>query len=105
MNEPESPPPAKTPPADYHRTPSRSFWPEPDEYAEAKAALGAQGRFVNDYLRACLRWLNASPEAALETLQSHWPPPRRPGRPRGRGAAAPPGSPAEQAGSADQGQA
>ncbi|MGH4017873.1 MAG: hypothetical protein ACRDT0_01240 [Pseudonocardiaceae bacterium] len=31
---------------------------------------------------ACLRWLNHSPAAALDTLGPHWPPPRRPGRPR-----------------------
>ncbi|MFD4196711.1 hypothetical protein [Amycolatopsis thermoflava] len=80
MTDPNSSP--DVPPADYHRTPSKSFWPDPDEYATAKAALGERGRYVSDYLRASLRFLNHSPDAALETLREHWPPPRRPGRPR-----------------------
>jgi hypothetical protein len=74
--------PEDTPPADYHRTPSKSFWPEPDEYATAKATLSEHGRYISDYLRASLRFLNHSPEHALDTLSEHWPPPRRPGRPR-----------------------
>lgn len=69
-------------PADYHRGTARSFWPDEDEYAAAKTALGQRGRYISDYLRACLRWLTADPSTALETLREHWPPPRRPGRPR-----------------------
>ena len=84
--EPAPPPTPQVdaPPADYHRTKSRSFWPDPDEYTDAKKTLDEHGRYVSDYLRACLRWLNATPTDALETLREHWPPPRQPGRPRRR---------------------
>lgn len=80
MTEPK--PPADAPPPDYHRTPTRSFWPDLDEYNQAKDALGERGRYVSDFLRACLSWFNHSPAAALDVLGKHWPEPRRPGRPR-----------------------
>lgn len=64
-----------------HAQPQRSFRPEPDEYAAAKAQLTGRGRHVGAYLRACLRWLDSDPDTALDTLAPHWPTPRTPGRP------------------------
>jgi hypothetical protein len=65
----------------HHRQPQRSWRPDPDEYDKAKAQLGARGRSVSAYLRACLRWLNRDPDGALDALEADWPPPRPTGRP------------------------
>ncbi|KAA2245896.1 hypothetical protein F0L68_41160 [Solihabitans fulvus] len=65
-----------------HGQKQRSWRPEPDEYADAKAALNARGRSMSAYLRACLRWLNSDPDAALAALSPVWPEPRLTGRPR-----------------------
>lgn len=67
-----------------HGQPQHSWRPEPGEYAHAKASLHARSRTMSSYLRACLRWLNRDPEAALATLAPFWPQPRPTGRPRGR---------------------
>lgn len=64
-----------------HRHDQKSWWPEPDEYAAAKDVLQNRGYNMTAYLRACVRWLDAEPDAALATLAAHWPPPRPRGRP------------------------
>jgi hypothetical protein len=66
---------------DPHTQRQRTFRPDPGEYAAAQAHLAARGRHVGDFLRACLRWINRDPDAALATLQPLWPDPRPPGRP------------------------
>lgn len=50
--------------------------PDPDEIQPATAVLHDRDATVTEYLRACLRWLNADPGAAMATLAEHWPPPR-----------------------------
>jgi hypothetical protein len=67
-----------------HRHPSHGFRPDPGEYAAARDRLQARGRTVGAYLRACLRWLNHDPDAALAALAGNWPEPRQSGRPRRR---------------------
>lgn len=67
--------------SDPHRAPQRTWRPEPDEYDEAKRLLSARGHELTQFLRACVRWLRADPEAALAVLASHWPEPRPRGRP------------------------
>jgi hypothetical protein len=64
-----------------HSATVRNFRPDEDEYAPAMGELDSRGRHMTDYLRACLRWLKADPDAALAALAPHWPPPRRYGRP------------------------
>jgi hypothetical protein len=82
-----------------HSAPARQFRPDQAEHAPAKAELEARGRNVSDYLRACLRWLQADPDAALATLAPHWPPARPYGRPHlassGEGHREPPAQPGE----------
>ena len=46
----------------------QEFRPDEGEYAAAKAQMGARDRTMNDYLRACLRWLDKDPGGALATL-------------------------------------
>lgn len=58
----------------------RSFRPDPADYARAQEDLRKRQRRIGDFLRACLAWLHADPDAALAALDPHWPPPR----PRGR---------------------
>lgn len=77
---------------DYHRMTTRSWRPEPDYYDAAQTDLTARGFAINDFLRACLRWLRHDPAGALDTLAPHWPrplpqgrPPRRPEAGPGRG--------------------
>src|SRR5690606_41870353 len=79
-----------------HAQPWRGFRPDPDEYDAAEALLDERGASVSAYLRACLRWLQQAPEAALEAVGPHSPPPRRRGRPRAR-----PGSDESRSGQAE----
>jgi hypothetical protein len=65
-----------------HGQSAHAFRPDPAEFAPAAARLEAQGQTVGDYLRACLRWLNRDPDAALAALAADWPDPRPIGRPR-----------------------
>jgi hypothetical protein len=62
--------------SDGERLGPRSFRPDPDDYAKAQEQLRQRGRRMGDYLRACIAWLLADPDAAIEALQAHWPPPR-----------------------------
>lgn len=73
-----------------HAATGHSFRPDAAEYGPAKGELDNRGRHMTDYLRACLRWLRADPDAALATLAPHWPPPRRYGRRPHVGAGQPP---------------
>jgi len=57
------------------------FRPEPSESQPAEKLLEKRGHTMTEYLRACLLWLNADPDAALATLAPVWPEPRRKGRP------------------------
>jgi hypothetical protein len=59
----------------------RGFRPDPAEYDAAKAALDARGWHMGEFLRSCLRWLNADPSGALATLHPTRPDPRPMGRP------------------------
>ena len=67
---------------DPHKAKQRSWRPENDEYFGAKDLLEARGSGLTEYLRACVRWLQADPDAALAMLGEHWPEPRTRGRPR-----------------------
>src|SRR5260221_8458141 len=62
-----------------HRYPARAIRPDPEEIKPAEARLGRVR--LGEYLRACLRWLNADPDAALAAVERHWPPERPNGRP------------------------
>jgi hypothetical protein len=65
-----------------HGQSAHAFRPDPDEFTQASDRLKAQGQTVGAYLRACLRWLNRDPDAALAALAADWPEPRPVGRPR-----------------------
>src|SRR5258707_4701734 len=62
-----------------HRYPARAIRPDPEEIKPAEARLGRVR--LGEYLRACLRWLNADPDAALGAVERHSPPERPNGRP------------------------
>jgi len=65
-----------------HSNPSHAFRPDPEEWEAAEEALTAREIVPGTFLRACLRWLAASPDEALESLGAHWPGTRPLGRPR-----------------------
>jgi hypothetical protein len=62
------------------RPPNKCFRPEANEYAGATSNLLERDRHIGDFLRACLAWVKADPDAALATLAPWWPEPR----PRGK---------------------
>lgn len=64
-----------------HRLKPTNFRPETDEFEPVKQAMDDQGREMDAFLRACLRWYRHDPESATETLAPHWPPSRPRGRP------------------------
>ncbi|MFC0431082.1 hypothetical protein [Kutzneria buriramensis] len=68
--------------ASQHDQPQRSWRPDPDEYETAQSLLSDRGQSITAYLRACLRWLEHEPDAALAALAPYWPEPRPTGRPR-----------------------
>jgi hypothetical protein len=60
--------------ANMHRRATKAFRPDVEaEYQPALALLADRGRTMNGYLRACLRWLAADPDAALLVVREHWP--------------------------------
>ncbi|GAA3531496.1 hypothetical protein GCM10022419_008250 [Nonomuraea rosea] len=65
-----------------HKLRSRAFRPEPDEYEDAKGALGRE-RTMDGFLRACLRWLRHDPAKAMATLAPFWPEPKMSGHSEG----------------------
>ncbi|HEX4830349.1 MAG TPA: hypothetical protein VH478_04570 [Trebonia sp.] len=65
-----------------HRNQARAFRPEDGEWNPAEEILTARGLVPGAFLRACLRWLASDPDAALDTLEGHWPGTRPLGRPR-----------------------
>lgn len=67
--------------ASQHRHKSRGFRPDPGEYEAAAEHLERRGRTPGAYLRACLRWLDADPDAALAAVGPFWPDVRPTGRP------------------------
>lgn len=62
--------------SDGERLGPRSFRPDPGDYDRAQEQLHQRGRRMGDFLRACIAWLLADPDAAVQALQAHWPPPR-----------------------------
>jgi hypothetical protein len=64
-----------------HRRGTKTFRPDPADYAAAKDLLADRGHHVSSYLTACLRWLRADPDAALAAVANSWPQSRPVGRP------------------------
>jgi len=65
--------------ANQHQYPARSYRPDPDELADARAQL-PDGKDMNGFLRACLRTLRDDPDAIVTLVEPRWPPARPQGR-------------------------
>lgn len=63
-----------------HRLPTRTYRPDPEEYADAAELLGP-GETMDRLVRACLRAFAADPARFRALIAKHWPPPARQGRP------------------------
>lgn len=72
--------------ASQHEYPAKTYRPEPSEHQEVKDLLPAE-RTMDGLVRACLRWVRAEPERALEVLAPYWPPKKPVGRPKTKGTA------------------
>lgn len=66
----------------HHTDPQLNVRPPAELLEQAKEVLSSRGHEIRAFVVACMRALNADPDAFLALLGEHWPEPKPRGRPR-----------------------